>query len=60
MSGKVLGHYGHPRVFHCATCGPGGLTEPVEEATTDTGLDYARDQCATCGKWVDEDGDDNK
>lgn len=57
---KTLGWYSVNRRFHCAACGPGGLMEPLEEATNETGLDYARDWCASCGSWVDESGDDTE
>lgn len=58
MSEDVLGYYGERRAFHCVACGPHGLSVPVETATIDTGLDYARERCARCGEWIDEDGID--
>lgn len=62
MSGKVLGWYGQygmGREFHCAACGAEGLEPPVVRILEGEGLDYAREQCAKCEHWVDEDGDDN-
>ena len=52
----ILGYYGAPRVFQCASCGPDGLSNPVETANKGEGLDFARERCAKCGTWVDEDG----